>query len=819
MAGKIPKINSRKGDAARRANQVIRGRTILLMALLGVGTFVLLFGKLYDLQINQHDEMQARAVNQQTLKTPVAASRGTIYDKNHNVLAISATAETVIVDPLRIGRFVDSQKEAQKEAQEKAAAEGKPYTPVEILDQAYIARGLARILEMEPERIEAMMEHTDWQYSVVRSKVEREMADEVRRFINGEIDDEGNEITTSWRTLTGVHLKPGSKRYYPYNTMAANVLGFVNSENVGGVGLEAKYESVLSGTSGMTVSAKINRSEQPLLFQYEQYYDAENGNDLVLTIDINVQMALEKGIESMLSKYDAANGGTGIVMDVNTGAILGMASYPTYDANQSGVLYDEKLKAKMEKQLSELEQKKDTYETEKDYDDAVGKVKTTTVQTQWRNKCIDSTYEPGSTFKPITLATALEEGLVNMNSTFQCSGSVMVKGWDKPINCSRKAPGHGQQTLKEAVANSCNPAFINMGLKVGTEKYYEYLKAFGLMEKTNVDMIGETQGIFATAEDFNTNIVSLASYSFGQTFNVTPLELIRAQAACVNGGYLYEPYVVDQILDSDGNIIQQHETNCIRQVISEETSAIVRECLEYVVSWGTGKNGQVAGYRIGGKTGTADKTGTKTPSNPKGDTVVSFMCFAPADDPQYIMLLTMDTPSRTTGTYPSGGNMVAPTASQIMGEILPALGIEPDYSVEEMAAADAPVPYVVDMSALDAGSRLENAGFTSRTVGSGSVVTDQTPAGGAIVPNNATVVLYLGEEKADTLCKVPNVVGKTAAEANTLLTNAGLIMRIAGTTSTDSGNVRAISQDRSEGAELEAGSVVTVRFGDSSVLD
>lgn len=809
----------RRSDAARRANRVIRGRTLLMMALLGVGTFLLLFWKLFDLQINRHEEMQDRAIHQQTLKTPISASRGTIYDKNHNILAISATAETIFVSPLEIQQFVENQKISQEEAAAAAAEKGRAYTPPELLDQAYIARGLSRILEIDQAHIEELMEKTRSQYEILRKKTEKEMADEVRRFINGEIDDEGTEIPEgSRRPLAGVFLSPDSKRYYPYDTMAANILGFVNADNAGSVGLEAKYNKTLSGTSGMTVSAKINRTNEPLLFQYEQYYDAANGHDLQLTLDINVQIALEKGIESMLSRFDAANGGTGIVMDVNTGAILGMASYPNYDSNQGGTLYDEKLKLKLEKSLNELAQKQSEYESEEKYEAAVSETKRNAVETQWRNKCIDSTYEPGSTFKPITLAAALEEGVVNMNSTFQCNGSIMVKGWDKPFRCSRSS-GHGHQILKEAVGNSCNPAFINIGLKIGTEKYYQYLKAFGLMERTGVDMIGEVPGIFAPEKDFNSNIVSLASYAFGQTFNVTPLELIRAQAACVNGGYLYEPYIVEQVLDSEGNIVQQHEPNCIRQVISEETSAKVRECLEYVVAEGTGKNGQVAGYRIGGKTGTADKTGTRTDANPKGDIVVSFMCFAPADDPQYIMLLTMDTPSRTTGTYPSGGQMVAPTASQIMGEILPVLGVEPDYSAEEMAVADVPVPNVVGQPAADARAQLEGAGFVCRTVGSGETVTDQTPAGGAIVPNNASIVLYLGEEKDDALKAVPNVLGKTASEANAALTNAGLIMRVTGTTSTDSGNVRAISQDRPEGTELSAGSVVTVRFGDSSVLD
>ncbi len=818
MAGNPQKNIHRKSDAARRANQVIRMRTLLVMFLLGFCTFLLLFWKLFDLQITQHKDMQARAVNQQTLKTPVTASRGTIYDKNRNVLAMSASTELINISPMEIDKFVSNQKQTQAEAAAKAAEKGEAYTPPVLLDQDYIARGLSRILDVDQEWLRGTMEKTGDQYVVVKARTEKDLADEVRRFINGEIDEEGRELEETRRTISGVFLRPDSKRYYPYNALAANVIGFVSGENKGGVGLEAKYESTLSGTSGMTISAKVNRTDQPLLFDYDQYFDAENGNDLMLTLDINVQIALEKGIEAMLSKFGAANGGTGIVMNVNTGAIVGMASYPNYNSNQSGAIYDEKLRAKLDKELADLELNREKYETEKEYDTAVSETKTKAIQTQWRNKCIDSTYEPGSTFKPITLAAALEEGVINMNSTFECSGSITVKGWDKPIRCSRSS-GHGHQILKEAVGNSCNPAFINIGLKIGTQKYYQYLKSFGLMEKTGVDMIGEVPGIFADEKSFNSNIVSLASYSFGQTFNVTPLELIRAQAACVNGGYLYQPYIVEQVLDSDGNILQQHEPECIRQVISEETSAKVRECLEHVVAAGTGKNGQVAGYRIGGKTGTADKTGTATEDNPKGDLVVSFMCFAPADDPQYIMLITMDTPSRTTGTWPSGGQMVAPAASQIMSEILPILGVEREYSAEELEGADAAVPYVVGQTAAEATARLENAGFPYKTIGTGDTVTDQTPAGGAIVPNNATIVLYLGAEKEITTCTVPNVVGKTAADANQTITNAGLIMRVAGTTATQSGNVHAISQDKEAGTELEPGSVVTVRFGDSSVLD
>lgn len=816
----------RKSDAARRANQVIRGRTMLIMLLLGVASFTVLFWKLYDLQINRHDELKAEAVGQQTDSMVISASRGTIYDKNGEIMAISYSTETVLLDPGGVQDFVESQEQKIQDAAEEAAEKGAPYTAPEVLDQAYIARGLSRILDVEEETILEHLENTANRYWEVKKKVDQDVADEVRRFINGEIDDEGNQLTMvnedgntvlisnpSRRptSLQGIHLTPDTKRLYPFGSLAGNVIGFVNASNVGAYGLEASYDDVLSGSTGLTITP-TNVNGTPLLFSGgEQMFDAENGSSLVLTLDTNVQYALEKGLESMLDKYDAANGGTGIVMDVNTGGIVAMASYPNYDPGDFSTIYTEGLQAELDAALAEIQQNRSTYETEEAYNQALANARATIQFKQWRNKCYQDTYEPGSTFKPITLATALEEGVVNMNTTFTCTGSIHVEGWGKAINCSKRA-GHGTQTLKVATGNSCNPAFVTMGLKIGTEAYYRYLKSFGLMETTGIDLPAEAEGIFANEDSFNSNVVSLAAYSFGQTFNVTPLELIRAQAATINGGYLYTPYLVEQVLDDEGNILSQHETTAVRQVISEETSAKVRECLEWVVSDGGGRNGQVTGYRIGGKTGTADKTGTK-------DVVVSFMCFAPADDPQYIMLLTMDTPSRTTGTAVFGGTMVAPVASQIMSEILPLLGVEPDYTAEELVGADTTVPNVVGQTREAAEDRLADLGFTFRTVGDGDTVTDQTPAGGAIVPGNASIILYLGQEKPDTPCTVPNVVGKSASEANKAITNAGLIMKVTGTTTASSGNVYAITQSLPAGTEVAAGTVVTVQFGDNSVLD
>uniref|UniRef100_UPI00307C42F8 penicillin-binding transpeptidase domain-containing protein n=1 Tax=Dysosmobacter welbionis TaxID=2093857 RepID=UPI00307C42F8 len=747
------------------------------------------------------------------------------YDKNGEIMAISYSPETVLLDPGGVQDFVESQEQKIQDAAEEAAEKGAPYTAPEVLDQAYIARGLSRILDVEEETILEHLENTANRYWKVKKKVDQDVADEVRRFINGEIDDEGNQLTTVDEDgntvlistggrptrLQGISLTPDTKRLYPFGSLAGNVIGFVNANNMGAYGLEASYDDVLSGSTGLTITP-TNVNGTPLLFSGgEQMFDAENGSSLVLTLDTNVQYALEKGLESMLDKYDAANGGTGIVMDVNTGGIVAMASYPNYDPGDFSTIYTEGLQAELDAALAEIQQNRSTYETEEAYNQALANARATIQFKQWRNKCYQDTYEPGSTFKPITLATALEEGVVNMNTTFTCTGSIHVEGWGKPINCSKRA-GHGTQTLKVATGNSCNPAFVTMGLKIGTEAYYRYLKSFGLMETTGIDLPAEAEGIFANEDSFNSNVVSLAAYSFGQTFNVTPLELIRAQAATINGGYLYTPYLVEQVLDDEGNILSQHETTAVRQVISEETSAKVRECLEWVVSDGGGRNGQVTGYRIGGKTGTADKTGTK-------DVVVSFMCFAPADDPQYIMLLTMDTPSRTTGTAVFGGTMVAPVASQIMSEILPLLGVEPDYTAEELVGADTTVPNVVGQTREAAEKRLADLGFTFRTVGDGDTVTDQTPAGGAIVPGNASIILYLGQEKPDTPCTVPNVVGKSASEANKAITNAGLIMKVTGTTTASSGNVYAITQSLPAGTEVAAGTVVTVQFGDNSVLD
>ena len=745
---------NRKSESIRRANRIIQTRSFVLMILMGVVMFVLLFFRLFDLQITRHEELQSKAVNQQTRRTVVTASRGTIYDTAGNILAISSSAETIILSPLEIDNALNDTE-----------------NPVTWTKDS-LAAGLADILGKDAASIRKRMDNVKSQYELIQLRADEEVAAKVRAYV------EENKIS-------GVHLVADTKRYYPYGSLAAQVIGFVGDDNTGLYGLEAYYEEELEGQSGLVISAK-DQAENDMLYTYEQYFAAKNGSDLTLTLDTTIQYYLEKGLEAMTDKFSAANGASGIVMNAKTGGIMAMASYPNYDLNDFLAVSDQTLQERIERGENTLAEMQ---------------------LLQWRNKALNDTYEPGSTFKILTLSAALEEGVVDKTTTVNCGGSVNISGYT--IHCSNKN-GHGLQTLVQSVGNSCNPAFINYGLRIGNQKFYEYMRSFGLMNTTGIDLGGEAVGVFAADSSFTQ--LDLACYAFGQNFTVTPLTLISAQAACVNGGYLHTPYLVERITDSDGNVTYRHDSTPVRQVISEQTSATVRECLEYVVASGTGKNGQVAGYRIGGKTGTADKGQT-------GDVVVSFLCFAPADDPQVIMLITMDTPSRATGTYVSGGNMVAPTASTVMAEILPYLGIEPSYSAEELLGMDTTVPNVIGSTVEQAKEKLKERALSYKIVGDGDTITDQTPAGGAIIPGKSTVILYASAAKPTDKCVVPHLLGKTPSEANTAATAAGLLIRFSGTTGSESSAIRVLSQSIDEGTEVDAGTVITVQLGDTSVTD
>ena len=749
--------SNRKNENVRRANRIIQTRSFVLMILMGVVMFVLLFFRLFDLQITRHEELQGKAVNQQTRRTVVTANRGTIYDAGGNILAISSSAETIILSPLEIDNAVNDTEDPVSWTKESLAA------------------GLAEILGKDASAIRKRMDNVKSQYEVIQLRADEDTAAKVRSYV-----DENK--------IAGVHLVADTKRYYPYGSLAAQVIGFVGDENTGLYGLEAYYEKELEGQSGLVISSK-DQAENDMLYTYEQYFAAKNGSDLTLTLDTTIQYYLEKGIESMVDKFSAANGASGIVMDAKTGGILAMASYPNYDLNDFLTVSDQTLQERIERGESTVADMQ---------------------LLQWRNKALNDTYEPGSTFKILTLSAALEEGVVDKTTTVNCGGSVNISGYT--IHCSNKN-GHGLQTLVQSVGNSCNPAFINYGLRIGSEKFYEYMRSFGLMNTTGIDLGGEAVGVFAADSSFTQ--LDLACYAFGQNFTVTPLALIAAQAACINGGYLHTPYLVERITDSDGNVTYRHDDTPVRQVISEQTSATVRECLEYVVASGTGKNGQVAGYRIGGKTGSSQTLDSAD------HIIVSFLGFAPADDPEVIVLLGYDWPQpsapgqNTTkdGTYISGGNMAAPMAGELIANILDYLGYQKSgNTVNENGVT---IPNVVGQTPDEARAALNALGLNVRTSGEGSVVTDQMPTAGSTVPKGSSTVLYLGEEKPKETVAMPDLSGMTYEEAKKALEDVGLYLNATG--SGTSGTV--FEQLVLPGTPVELGATVEVKFAENTEPD
>lgn len=766
-----PKIS---GDASR----LILRRTVVLMALFGVAVFVPLIMKLFSLQVMQYETLSQLAADNQTRISKITPPRGTVYDRNMNVLAVSADVENVCIDPNELG--------------------------LSGQDLDAIADKLSELLDVSSEKIRNLMKDTSYRYQIVKRKVELQEAEVVRAYIAEE-------------QVTGVYLEPDTKRYYPCGIMAAQVLGFVGSDNVGLDGVEAACDGALTGQTGSVATAKGNYGAQ-MQFHYEQYADAVSGNDVVLTIDMTVQQMLEKHMQEAIEQYDVQNGAFGVVMDVNTGDILAMATLGSYDPNAYAVVYDVQKAEALEQQYQEAiaaegEQQEQLLRA---YNTAVANARLS----QWRNRVISDGYEPGSTFKSITLASALEEGAVSLSDSFYCGGSTTIKGRTKALHCWRAA-GHGQQSTAEALQNSCNVAFANIGIRLGGEKLYEYVHKFGLTEKTGIELGGEASGIFfdeATLANPQ-SYASLTSAAFGQTFKITPLQLVRAVAAVVNGGYVLEPHIVHEILSPEGQSLETRERTVLRQAISEETSKTMCQLLESVVSQGTAKNAQIAGYRIGGKTGTSEKIDVfDEKGNPVQDKIVSFVGIAPMDDPQYICLVALDTPSRETGYYISGGQMGAPTVRDVLADILPYLGLQPDYTGEAPEMEDVSMPDLTGMDVSAARAALKEKSLSCRTQGDGETVSGQVPAAGAVIPGGSEVVLYLGTEAEQQIVTVPDVTGKDAESANRLLTEAGLYMKIIGATGSE-GTILATRQLPEAGENVEQGTVVEVEFSDLGARD
>lgn len=787
-----------------RANRTILVRTLILLAVFGVAVFIPLFVRLWQIQIRDYDRFQELAVEQQTGDSVVAAQRGVIYDRNGEVLAMSATVYNIQLSPKEIL--------ACQEAYADDVKNGKELDYPEPTDE-FIASNLAQILGLEEEDILKRLEKTYSMYEIIAQRVDEDTRNEVLAF-------------TTENHITGIFTPPTTMRIYPKGSLAAQVIGWVNpnTENTGAYGIEAKYESVLAGETGRIVTAK-NADGTQMLYQYENYYDGMDGCDLELTLDSKIQSFCENILAKGIEQFEVQDGGFCIAMDPNTGEILAWANSPTFDPNDPWAVSDPVLLQYLVDIESGEYTKEEAYQkalaegatTEEARDTAISAAESEVLYKQWANRSISSTYEPGSTFKSIVLAAALEEGVVSESSTFYCSGVAQVDGWTgDPIKCSDR-DGHGTQTLAKAVANSCNPAFIAIGQALGAEKFYNYLEDFGFLEKTGIDVLGESNinpvsaGLIWDPDKF-TN-VDLAVASFGQRFQVTPLQLITAAAAVINGGHLMQPYVVSQVTDPDGNVVQHTEPTEVRQVVSEQTSERCRTMLEGVVNGGTGHNAAVEGYRIGGKTGSSQTL--------YGDdyTIVSFLGFAPADDPQVIILLAYNSPKpaypggNTTagGWYISGGNMAAPMGGELLEDILGYLGVEKAYT----ASADVLVPNLVGLDLASATSSLEKTGLSLRTVGDGAAVTGQIPAAGASIPGGSQVVLYMGEEVPTDQVTVPSVVGLTAAQAEEKLAAQGLYMRATGVSDFNSGVV-AYEQDIAAGASVDRGTTVEVRFSDSS---
>ena len=766
-----------------RANRTILIRTLILMGIFGVAVFVPLLIQLWKIQIQDYDDYRERVADQQTKDSTVEANRGTIYDSNGVPLALSATVYNVQLSP----KEIIACQEAYQDKVEQAKENGKDPPDYPEPTNEFIAENLAEILDLEVEDILARLAKENSLYEMIKWRVEPEESEAVEQFITE-------------NHISGIYLMPTSKRYYPKGSLAAQVIGWVNPNlGEGAYGVEALYEDELSGETGRVVTAK-NGVGTEMLYWFEDYYDATNGDDLTLTIDATIQSFCESILKKGVEQFDVQNGGFCIAMDPNTGEILAWANSPTYDLNDPWTVTDPVLNQYLESV------KNDPSTSEEAYKEALGN----TQLQQWRNKAINDTYEPGSTFKSIVLAAALEEGVVSESDHFYCSGSVMVEGWSKPISCSY-TPGHKDQTLAQAVANSCNPAFVAIGQRLGAEKFYDYLEDFGFLEPTGIDMQGETDtSSLIWPRDKFTN-VNLATASFGQRFNVTPIQLITAASAVINGGHLMKPYVVSQVSDANGNVLQYTEPTEVRQVISEQTSQRCREILEKVVDGGTGKNAAVEGYRIGGKTGSSETL-------VEGHTIVSFLGFAPADDPQVVILLAYDAPkpaspgANTTagGWYISGGNIAALMASELLENILDYMGVEKTYS----ATADVLVPNVTGKTLADATSALKKNNLTLRTVGDGDTVTGQIPAQGASIPGGSEVVLYMGTEVPTDQVQVPNVVGLTLAQAQKKMTEAGLYLKASGASGYSSST--AYEQEVAAGTSVNRGTAIEVRFTDSA---
>jgi len=736
-------ITKEKGWAgmAKGPTKQMWRRMVTVMGILIVCGFGALIAQLARIQIVSSEFYQKQAIEQQLRDTVISPKRGTIYDRNKKTLAKSASVWTVVISP----KYIKTEE-----------------------TRKLVVENLARITGVDEEEIAKKAEKNTY-YEIIKRKIEDPMKEEISKFV---LDND----------LNCIRLDEDNKRYYPYGNFASSIIGFTGTDNQGLAGIEAYYEKYLKGVPGRVVSAK-NAWGTDMPFQYERMVEPQNGNDLVLTIDEVIQHFLEKNLETAVRESNVKERACGIVMDVNTGEILAMANKPDFDLNAPFEIYDKSDKAAIESLTGEER-----------------RAAITTAQAkQWRNKAISDTYEPGSVFKIITGAMAMEEGAVKPGERFYCSGSVTIA--NEKVSC-HKTDGHGSQTFEEGLQNSCNPVFITLGNRMGALNFYKYFNAFGLTGRTGIDLPGESDSIFHNEKALQRPL-ELAISSFGQTFRITPIQMITAVSTVANGGNLIKPHIVKQVLGENGQIVQSVEPNIKRQVISKETSKQFCNMLEKVVSLGTGKNAYVSGYRIAGKTGTS----VKTDSVDKMGRIASFCAVAPADDPKIAVLIMLDEPKVPVI---SGGLLAAPVVGNIIKDVLPYLGIEPKYTEAEIAKMDVSAPVLIGKTTEEAKTLVEKQGLTLRVIGSGGSVKRQVPDGGRPVPKNGTVIVYT-EDGSPKKVTVPNLVGFTPLQVNRESTNRGLNLRLTGA-GLEGSQAVSFTQSIAAGTEVEQGTIITVEF-------
>ena len=765
----------------RKADRHTRRRIAFVAVVFCVVLTSAVILRLAWLQIVNQEFYEQKALSSQTRDVTIYPTRGTIYDAKGKPLAISASTEMLIINPrqLRPEESADL-SDAERillgfELEPKYTMTDQQKDTVKNYRIELLVSELPSLLEgLDGETVRAKATK-DSAYQVLMRGVEKDQADGVRRFLSA------NKLTG------GLYFTDDSTRYYPYGSFLAHVLGCVGADEQGLTGLEKKFDEVLTGTPGRAVTLTDARGNA-LTEDYELYYPAEEGQSLVLTIDEVLQHFLEKNLEIAYNDNKVQGSVVGVVMDVNDGGILAMASYPDFDPNDPFTLTDTEKAAEIAA-IADDEQR--------------AAARSEAVYQQWSNKAVSFMYYPGSTFKILTVAEALEEGIVTENSRFYCPGYKVVEGYPKPIHCW-KTQGHGSEDLADVLRNSCNPAVMTIGLELGKERFAEYAEAFGLREKTGIELNGEAVGLFNLQSN-----VDLAVYSFGQNFSITPIQMITAVSSVANGGMLLKPHIVKEVLNADGTVAQSFGCTEVRQVISKETSDLMREMLESVVKEGTGKNAYVAGYRVAGKTGTTEKIAEMNQTGKDKLYVTSFVAFAPADNPQIAVLILLDTP--TVGNI-SGGLNTAPVVRRFLEEALPYLDIDPIYTEDEQNARSVVMPDVTGLSYSEAEAALKKLGMTCASQGSDARVTDQVPAAGATVASSTKAVLYLGGSKPDKQVTVPDLTGHTLSQAKNTLQNLGLYILVSGGVS--EGTQTVTKQEVAAQSQVAYGTVITVETTD-----